>query len=251
VSNNRKGNPTEGAPALKTIEAPAGLDLHPKPKPSLRISRRAGLAIGVIVVGLLSWFAYGAYRRQSLAQVAAREASFPTALGPATASASEVEKDILIGNASLMTSDQNHLHPPGAGRMPAQPGAPTSAARPCGFDPRTGQPYGFNPDTGQPCATDGRGRAVGRKPPRVTHPQNVTAVPEMTPEERRLAMAYQREHEAMVAPTAISSGATASSFTSFPVPTSGKADLARIAALGQAVAGRGGAERMPASSGSD
>jgi hypothetical protein len=241
VSNNRRGNPTEGAPDLKTIEAPVGLDLHPKPKPSLRISRRAGLAIGVVVLGLLSSFVYGAYRRQSLAQVAAREASLPTALGPTTGSASEVEKDIPIGNASLMTSDPNQLHPPGARSMPTQPGAPASAARPCGFDPRTRQPYGFNPDTGQPCATDGHGRAGGRQAPQFTQPKNVTAVPEMTTEERRLAMAYQREHEAMVAPTAISSGAT-----SFPAPTSGNDELARIAALGQVVAGRGSVERIPA-----
>jgi type IV secretion system protein VirB10 len=71
----------------------------------------------------------------------------------------------------------------------------------------------------------------------------------MTPEERRLAMAYQREHEAMVAPTGISSASTVSSFSSFPVPPSGNDDLTRIVALGEAVAGRGGVERMPAPQG--
>jgi type IV secretion system protein VirB10 len=202
------------------------------------------------VVGLLSSFAYGGYRRQALAQVAAREAGLPIALGPATASASEVEKDIPVPNASLVKRDPNHLHPPTRSSVSAQPGAPTTAPRPCGFDPRTGQPYRFNPDTGQPGVTDGQGRAGAPQPSQVTRPQSVTAVPEQTPEEQRVVAAYQREHEAMVAPTAISSGVTASSFTSFPgtARASGNDDLARIAALGQAVAGRGGVERMPATS---
>ena len=81
-----------------------------------------------------------------------------------------------------------------------------------------------------------------RQPPQYGHAQTASTVPEPTPEERRLAVAYQREQEAMVAPTGIRSGSGASSFTSSPgagSPLSGADDLAQVAALSQALGGRG------------
>ena len=102
MSNNLKDSSDSNTQDVKPIEAPAGLDLHPKPNTSVRISKRAGLAIGVVVLGLLSAFAYGGYRRQIRAQAAAHDAGLPSAVGPATASANEVVKDIPVGNASLV-----------------------------------------------------------------------------------------------------------------------------------------------------
>jgi len=87
VNNNPKDSSGNNTQDVKPIEAPAGLDLHPQPNTSVRISKRGGLAIGVVVLGLLSAFAYGGYRRQIRAQAAAHDAGIPSAVGPATASA--------------------------------------------------------------------------------------------------------------------------------------------------------------------
>ena len=115
MSNNPKDSSDSNTQDVKPIEAPAGLDLHPKPNTSVRISKRAGLAVGLVVLGLLLAFAYGGYRRQIRAQAAAHDAGLPSGVGPATASAAEVEKEIPAGNASLVGSGANQLQAPGAG----------------------------------------------------------------------------------------------------------------------------------------
>lgn len=242
MSNNLKDSSDSNTPDVKPIEAPDGLDLHPKPNTSVRISKRAGVAIGLVVFGLLSAFAYGGYRRQIRAQAAAHDAGIPSAVGPATASANEVVKDIPVGNASLVGSDPNQLQAPGAANGQLRSGQAQPGVQPCGFDPHTGQAYRFNPDTGQPCGSSPQDRVVVRQPPQYGYAQTASTVPEPTPEERRLAAAYQREQEAMIAPTGIRSGSGASSFTSSPgagSPLSGAADLAQVAALSQALGGRG------------
>ena len=129
---------------------------------------------------------------------------------PATASANEVEKDIPVGNASLVRGDPNQLQPPVGGNAAgsAQP-VPNAS---CGFDPHTGQAYRFNPETGQPCAVSSQDRVVVRQPG-YAQTQPAPAAPEPTPEERRIAAAYQREQEAMSAPTGIRSGGAAGSFS--------------------------------------
>jgi len=249
VNNNPKDSSDKTTPEVKPIEAPAGLDLHPKPNASVRISKRAGLAIGLVVLGLLSAFAYGGYRRQIRAQAAVHDAGLPSAVGPATASANEVEKDIPVGNASLAGNDPNQLQAPGSGNGQLRPGQAQAGAQQCGFDPRTGQPYRFNPETGQPCSSSAQDRVVVRQPPQYGHAQTANTVPEPTPEERRLAAAYQREQEAMLAPTGIRSAGVASSFGSFPggsAPLSAADDLAQVAALTQAFNGRGPSAVSPA-----
>jgi type IV secretion system protein VirB10 len=241
VNNNPRDSSDNNTQDVKPIEAPAGLDLHPKPSTSVRISKRAGLAIGAVVLGLLTAFAYGGYRRQIRAHAAAHDAGLPSAVGPASASANEVLKDIPVGNASLVGNDPNQLQAPGAGNGQLRPGQAQSGTQSCGFDPRTGQPYRFNPETGQPCTSYPQDRVVVRQPPQYGHVQTANTVPEPTPEERRIAAAYQREQEAMIAPTGIRSGSGASSFTSFPgvgAPISGADDLAQVAALSQALGGR-------------
>src|SRR5260370_38596508 len=105
VSNNLKDSSDSNTDDVKPIEAPAGLDLHPKPNTSVRISKRAGMAIGVVVLGLLSAFAYGGYRRQVRAQATAHHAVIPSAAGPATASANEGVKDIPGDHAALLGHD--------------------------------------------------------------------------------------------------------------------------------------------------
>jgi len=239
VSNTPKDSSENKTPEVKPIEAPAGLDLHPAPQTSVRVSKRAGFAVGAVAIGLLLAFAYGGYRRQVLAQSADHDSGLPKAVGPASASATEVEKDIPAGNASLVRNDPNRLRPPGdAGTTSATSSVPPN--RSCGFDPRTGQAYRFNPETGQPCTGYPQDRVVVRQPgPSRTPP--APAPTEPTPEERRIVAAYQREQDALVAPTGIRSGAGAASFSSLPgagAPFGSTDDLAQVAALSQAIGGR-------------
>jgi len=193
----------------------------------------------VVVLGLLSAFAYGGHRRQIRAQAGAHDAGLPTAVGPATASANEVTKDIPVGKASLVGNETNQLQPPDAGNGQPHPGLTQPGAQSCGFDPRTGQPYRFNPETGQSCSSSLQDRVVVRQPPPYDRAQTVSPGP--TPEERRIAAAYQREQEAMLAPTGIRSGSGASSFSTLPggaTPVRGADDLAQVSALTQALGGR-------------
>jgi type IV secretory pathway VirB10-like protein len=238
VSNTPKDSADNKAPEVKPIEAPGGLDLHPQPRTSIRLSKRAGVAIGAVVMSLLLAFAYGGYHRQLRAQTEAHDASMRKGVSPATASANEVEKDIPVGNASLVRTDPNQLQPPGDGNTPGSSQSVLNAS--CGFDPRTGQAYRFNPDTGQPCAVSSQDRVVVRQPG-YAQTQPTSTAPEPTPEERRVAAAYQREQEAMSAPTGIRSGGAAGSFSlgsSGARPFSSGDDLAQVAALTQAIAGQ-------------
>jgi hypothetical protein len=162
VSNTQRDSPENRTPEVKAIEAPAGLDLHPKPKTSVTVSKRAGAAVGFIALGLLLAFAYGGYRRQVHAQASAHDASIPRGVLPATASASEVEKEIPSGNAPLVKDDPNRLQPPDTARQTHSTAlAPANPS--CGFDPRTGQSFCFNPETGQPCLPY-QDRVVVRQP---------------------------------------------------------------------------------------
>lgn len=231
------------APEVKPIESPAGLDLHPRPQTSVRVSKRAGLAIGALALGLLLAFAYGGYRRQVRAQAEAHDSTLLKAVMPASASANEIEKDIPAGNATLVRGDPNRLQPPDGGKE-RQPTTPIGS---CAFDSRNGQPYRFSPETGQPCAGYPQDRVVVRQPA-YARAQAAAAPTEPTPEERRIAAAYQRELDAMIAPTGIRSVSGASSFGSFPgaggQPRSND-DLAQVAALSQSIAGRNSATPAP------
>jgi len=55
VNNNLKDSSDSNTQDVKPIEAPAGLDLHPKPNTSVRISKRAGW--------LLAWWCSDCYWR--------------------------------------------------------------------------------------------------------------------------------------------------------------------------------------------
>lgn len=237
MSSSPKDNAGNKPSDVKPIEAPAGLDLHPKPQTSVRVSKRAGIAVCVIGFALLVAFAYGGYRRQVRAQTAARDSSLPKAVMPATASANEVEKEIPSGNAPLVQNNPNQLQPPNENGSHAT----SSTTTPCGFDPRTRQPYRFNPDTGQPCTGYSQDRVAVRQPAYARAQVQPTHA-ESTPEEERIAAAYQREQEAMIAPTSIKSGTGQSSLNSFSAgaPQQGNDDLTRIAELNQVINGRNG-----------
>lgn len=221
------------------IEAPAGLDIHPTPQKSVHVSRRAGMMIGAVVIGLLVAFAYGGYRRQQRVESAARDAGLPKSVAPATTAGNEFIQAVPVRDTGPGKDGPNQLQPAGAMQPPGSP-APANAAiaLPCGFDPRTGQAYRFHPQTGQPCdASSHEDRVVVRQAPPVGYSASSAAPPQPTPEERRIAAAYQREREAMTAPTGIRSGG-GSGVSSTGFGGGRPDDVSQIAALGQALAGR-------------
>jgi hypothetical protein len=224
------------AEGVRAMNSPDGLDIHPEPRKSVRISRRAGMAILLVVVGLMIAFAYGGYRRTEKAQTAARDAGLPKNVSPATQAGSEFTKIIPDGIAPLTRKTVTELQPPDLGATDK----PQSA---CGSNPQTGQPYRFNPQTGQPCDGLPQERLVVRQapppPPRPVPPVPVVTAHEPTPEERRVAAAYAREQEARIAPTSIRATAGPSDVPALTsTGRSGADDLAQVAALTQALTRR-------------
>ena len=167
------------------------------------------MAIVFVIVLLLLAFAYGGYRRTLSNQAAARDAGLPRSVTPATQAGAEFMQATPAGTAPLTL------------RPPDTPPSHQTMMAPCGADPKTGQPYRFNPQTGQPCEDLPQERVVVRQPNAMrTQPVTPTPVHEETPEDRRLAAAYQQEQEAFRAPTSIRNS-SASSLSPTPVqPTS-------------------------------
>jgi type IV secretion system protein TrbI len=201
-------SPKDSQPQVRPIESPNGLDLHPQPQQAVRISRRAGGAVvGVIALVLLA-FAYGGYRRSVKDEAAARQAGLPKTVAPATQAGTEFVSAIPLGTAPLAKT--NELQPPADSRglLPV----------PCSTDVRTGQRYRYNPQTGQPCDNLPQERLVVRQAPHTAQPRQVEAQREPTPEERSAALAYQREQEAIMAPTG-TSGPRSMNIPSSPVRT--------------------------------
>ena len=234
---NPKDKSDQETAGVPPIDAPAGLELYPKPPKTVHVSKRAGLAIGLVVMGLLLAFAYGGYRRQQRVDAAARDAGLPKGVAPATSAGREFIQAIPVPDAPAARQESaNQLQPPG----PTRPASPPPG---CGYDPRTGQLYRFDPQTGQPSAPT-QERVVVRQPP-PSHYLAPPSPPQPSAEEQRRAAAYDREREAMLAPTGIRSGNGGMSFpgTSFSgASIRGRDDVSQIAALAGALRGSGASD---------
>jgi type IV secretion system protein VirB10 len=197
--------------------APSGIDLHPEPQKAVRISRRAGIMIVSLILLLMLAFAYGGYRRALDNQTASRDAGLPKSVTPATQAASEFMQATPAGTVPMTL------------RVPDAPPSQPTTTPTCGADPKTGQPYRFNPQTGQPCDGFSTERVVVRQPNTTRTPQVVASpqLPQETPEQRRIAAAYQREQEAILAPTSIRNSDSPSVPTAIGQP--GSNDLAQAA----------------------
>jgi type IV secretory pathway VirB10-like protein len=190
---------------------------------------------------LLLGFAYGGYRRSLINQTAARDASLPRSVTPASQAGAEFMQGTPAGTVPMNRTHADELRPPGTSALQAM-------TVPCGTDPRTGQTYRYNPQTGQPCDGLPQERVVVRQPNTIrSQPITPTPVHEETPEDRRLAEAYQREQEAIQAPTSIRNAATPSLSAITGQPTSN--DLSQVAALSHALGGRQGGDSVPLSNG--
>ncbi len=205
---------------VKQIKSPNGLDINPDPPTPVRVSKRAvacGIVLGML---LLLAFAYGGYRRQIQIRTESAEKDLRKNVTPASSAGTEFTKEIPAGNVPM-----SH-------RKSMTPAAPPSIQdlRP----PSEMYAYGTGPVPGMAPANE---RVVIRHSPRPAPPS--PAVRQPTEEERRLATAYQREREAMLAPTSTrGSGSTWTGGRTSQASGAGLSDdISRIAALTQALTG--------------
>ncbi len=221
----------------QSFEAPTGLDLHPKPESSPRISRRVGIIIGAFGLSGLGRFRVWRLSPVGKSTGIARARGLPRALAPAPDA--DILKDIPAGNAAV--AGRGAAQPPG---LEPPGGNARKALDPCVADTKSGQRFRFNPQTGQPC--EARAGGVVRRTP-AYRPNPAPAVSrEPSPEEKALLAAYQQEQAAMIAPTAIRStgqssyangqysGASYRDGGNFPTSAG---DLAKISQLTRNLAG--------------
>lgn len=98
--------------SVRPIEAPSGLDLHPRPRNTVRVSKRTTVAVVSLIALLLLGFAYGGYRRTLNQQAARREAGLPKTATPATQASNEIVQLIPAGSAPLARNAPSELQPP-------------------------------------------------------------------------------------------------------------------------------------------
>jgi len=173
-------------PVAARMNAPSGLDLNPRPPRTVRVSKRAAgllMAVGAVVLGL---FAYGGYKRQQRGVAALAEANTPRSVAPATAAGAEIAKEVPSGNVP---------------NVPAQRAASGDAGV---LQPPDGQTAVNSHRDG----TTNPPQVIIRQPPTVAQPvaPQVPQTHEPSPEERRLIAAYEREQQAIVAPTTMREG---------------------------------------------
>ena len=222
---NEKADTLSGTPnptAPRFGEAPDGLDLHPRPPRPVRVSKRAAGALMALAAIILGLFAYGGYKRQQRQVAALAEGNTPSNVSPATAAGVDIAKDIPTGNlpnASTLRgapSESGTLVPPGE----LQAG---QAAQQIGGVPGAG------------------GQVFVRQAPMPAQPvaAQIPQPREPSPEERRLLAAYEREQQAIAAPTTLREGfGAAGSGTSPQAGQGGRSngdDAAQIASMVQAL----------------
>ena len=160
------------------MDAPSGLHLNPRPPRSVRVSKRAAGTLMAIAAVILGLFAYGGYKRQQRQVATLAEGSMPHTVAPATAAGAEIAKDVPSGSV---------------------PNSPLQ--RPAAADPGILQPPGDPPAQAGQSANGGqvfvRQAPIPAQPAEVQMPQ----AREPSPEERRLLAAYEREQQAIAAPT--------------------------------------------------
>src|SRR5438309_8723436 len=189
--------PTTNQP-VKPIEAPTGVDLHPKWAGIVRLSKRAALIVGVVVLLVVVGCLYGVFRR-SVEKMQMASQGEPKRITPATQAGQEMAsfKDsrpaAAIGKLVPPTSAM-------AAQFPIFPG--------CDVDPQTGQLARFSKLTGTPCKSAApqlpQERFVVRQaPPRLAaqFPGSLTQSGSQllpTLEEQQLAMSWKQEQAAIM-----------------------------------------------------
>ena len=190
---------------VKEIESPSGLDLHPQPPSPVRLSKRAGILVLVVVFAVAALVGYGIVTRGNRSFQTgfhpddAKGLTAATDAGKVIAAQIPNRAGIVGGSADRQPAQAEELRPPGQA-----PVAPSG-------DPNAQRMYG-----------------PASHPP----PPNTPQYREPTPEEKRLALAYEREMQAMDSPTT-SQAATGTGFgrTAGPAPTGSEGGGSQLAGL--------------------
>jgi len=229
--------PTPNQP-VQPIDAPTGLDLHPKRAGIVRLSKRAAWIVGVVIIAVIVGCGYGLIRR-SVAKMQIASQGEAKRITPATQAGQEMASYKDSPSAATM----GKLVPPSSATVAQSPSVPG-----CDVDPQTGQLARFSKLSGAPCTGTAsqlpQERFVVRQgPPHLMaqFPGSFTQVGSplsLTPEEQQLSTSWQQEQAAIMAPTSIgrSSGAAPLASSGGPVPQSSADALSTLIAT-QALTG--------------
>ena len=156
------------------IESPSGIDLHPEPPSAVRLSKRAGILALVVAFAVAASVGYGIVTRSGRSLQMGFQADDSKGLTAATDAGKVIAAQIpnraagTRGAAGRSAVQPDDLQPPD--QPTVRPGDASS-------NRRTSSPTGYPP------------------------PPNPPQYREPTPEERRLALAYEREMQALESPT--------------------------------------------------
>ncbi len=186
------------------------------------------MALAAVILGL---FAYGGYKRQQRQVAALAEGNTPRNVSPATAAGVDIAKDIPTGNL------------PNASTLRGAPSESGTLVPPGDFQAgQSAQQIGGVPGTG--------GQVFVRQAPMPAQPV-AAPIPqprEPSPEERRLLAAYEREQQAIAAPTTLREGFGAAGSGTSPQGGQGGRnngdDAAQIASMIQALSRQGGGSQV-------
>jgi type IV secretion system protein VirB10 len=189
---------------VKEIQSPSGLDLNPQPPSSVRLSKRAGILGFGVVFAVVAAVGYGIVTRSGRSieagfQPAEAKLTAATDAGKVIAAQIPTSARVAGGAADRAPAPQDELRPPGQA-------APRSS-------------------------TDGPGQRTYSVAP-YSPPTVAPQYREPTAEERRLAMAYERELQALDSPTN-PQATTGAGLGRFVVPNAGTPDAgnAQLASL--------------------
>lgn len=191
---------------VEEIQSPSGLDLNPQPPSSVRLSKRAGILGFGIVFAVVSAVGYGIVTRSGRSieagfQPAEAKLTAATDAGKVIAAQIPTSARVAGGAVDRAPAEQGELRPPGQATvrsLSAVPGPGTHSVSP--YSPAAAAPQ-----------------------PQYREP---------TPEEKRLAIAYERELQALDSPTnpQATTGAGLGRFTvaSASIPDTGNARLTNL-----------------------
>jgi type IV secretion system protein VirB10 len=210
--SERANNNKSGEKPTPSWNSPGGLDLNPRPPQTVRISRRASLALIGLALILLGLFAYGGWKRRQRQVAAFADANLPKSVAPATAAAADIVKDVPAGN--VLAAHSRSMEPLASGQLQAPEEVQSRGQL-------AGQPSGASPPNVYVR------QAPTAEPIYIAPPAQPVHQP--SPEEQRIQAAYDTEQRAIAAPTALREGfansAGGSALTSGPDHSDSTAQL--------------------------
>jgi type IV secretion system protein VirB10 len=189
------------SPKQKPIESPSGIDLRPQIPPSVRVSKRAGFVAISALAGVGALFGYGVYERHAKQMQATLRADSVENVQPAESAADEITKNIPAGPVTVSRNPGKRTDVPDLNNPGKKSGSPKTANR-------------------QAATQSASPRRVATSRPESVQPvSTVQEAEEPTPEQKRLAAAYERELQAIAAPTTIQTGSAMQGNVASPTGT--------------------------------